>query len=72
MSKRGDDRVRGIVCLKEFLIEENIKILKGQLTDENIATGSGKKYYYVRTKAFEALRDLGVKVERPVLEEPAK
>ena len=71
-SDRGDNRVMGIVSLREFPSEENIKILKGLLADVNYATGSGKKYYYVRTKAFEALRDLGVKVERPVLEEPAK
>lgn len=71
-SKRGDNRVLGIASLKEYPSEPNIKILKGLLTDENVAIGSGKKYYYVRTKAFEALRDLGVTVERPILEEPEK
>ncbi len=71
-SDRGDNRTRGIQCLKHFPNDENVKIITGLLTDENIATGGGKKYYYVRTKAYEALREMGVAVARPILEEPAK
>lgn len=70
-SKNPDERNRGVRALAAFPNEENIKILKGLLTDDAYSTGSGKKSYYIRARAYNVLRDLGVKVERPVLEEPA-
>jgi hypothetical protein len=71
-SANADARVRGIRSLTAFPNEQNVKILKGLLTDNAYSTGDGKKSYYVRARAYEALRDLGVKVERPMLEEPAR
>ena len=62
----------------------NIAILKGLLTDPSTAEATRyrsvagkielelvyrKNVYYVRQAAFAALRELGVKMNRPVLEE---
>jgi hypothetical protein len=71
-SRDPDLRERGVRALAAFPNEENIKILKGLLTDDAFSTGDGKKHYYIRARAYDALRELGLKVERPVLEESAK
>ncbi len=62
----------GARILGQFKSEKNIAILKSLLNDP----GAGwefvrhKKQYYVRRAAFDALRGFGLKLERPILEEP--
>jgi hypothetical protein len=71
-SENPDERSRGVRCLRAFPNEQNTAILKGLLADGAYSTGDGKKYYYIRRAAYEALHELGVKVDRPVLEAPEK
>jgi hypothetical protein len=78
------DRREGAKILRHFRNEKNIGLLKSLLTDPHTAESTlhrtvpgktelelvyRKKEYYVRQVAFEALCKLGVKVDRPVLEE---
>jgi hypothetical protein len=78
------ERQEGAKILRHFKSERNIEILKPLLKDPSTSEATKhrsvlfkaelelvyrKKVYYVRQAAFDALRDMGAKVERPVLEE---
>jgi hypothetical protein len=78
------DREEGANILRHFKNDKNVEILKGLLDDPHTSdatlhrTVAGKaelelvyrkKLYYVRQAAFDTLREFGVKVDKPVLEE---
>jgi len=67
-----------IAALAHFKSPENTKLLEGFLadpawtysgTDPGSNLGHGKRNYYVREEAHEALKDWGVDVKAPVFEE---
>lgn len=75
-------RMEGAKILGHFKSEKNITILKALLDDPTTSDGTfhrvmpgqtqliwHKKFYGVRQAAFDALRELGVNVKKPVLEE---
>lgn len=71
-------RLEGVRALRHFKSDENVPILKGlldnpafyyQKIDEGEQAGTTMKVYYVRKEAFETLREWGVKVDEPVMEE---
>lgn len=79
------ERKEGIKILRRFKSERNIQILKSLLNDHYsdlatryrlviglhvLAVPHRHRVYAVRRLAYETLRDLGVPVEKPVLEEP--
>jgi hypothetical protein len=78
------DRREGARIVRYFKNEQNIDILKSLLGDPNTSEATKhrtvpgktelelvyrKKVYYVRQAAFDALVEMGVKVDKPVLEE---
>jgi HEAT repeat protein len=78
------DRQEGAKILRHFKSDKNVEILKGLLADARSSeetlhrTAPGmiylqlvyrKKIYYVRQAAYDALQELGVKVDKPILEE---
>lgn len=77
-------RALGAGVLREFKNEENIKLLKSLLRDPEFDNVSGSqsfpdhilryedRVFPARAAAYQALRDLGIQVERPVLEIPLK
>jgi ribosomal protein S28E/S33 len=82
-SRSAYEREGGAKILGHYKNAENIKFLKALLNDPEHSTWEEavtvprqqelvlvmrKKWYYVRQAAYDALRRLGVKVERPVLE----
>jgi hypothetical protein len=84
MSDSPRERTEGAKVLRHFKNERNIEVLKPLLKDSSTSEATmyrtvpgktelelvyRKKLYYVRQAAFDALRELGAKVERPVLEE---
>jgi hypothetical protein len=86
-SPSDEDRWEGAKVLKHFKNDENVRILKSLLDDPAISVSqtyqqvagqreptlvSRTKVYYVRAAAYEALRDFGVEVKKPVLEESLK
>ena len=79
----GLERAEGAEILRHFKNDENIKILKSLLADDSTSVrivargGTDKKVastrtkvYEVRRAAYDALRELGVDVKRPILEVP--
>jgi hypothetical protein len=73
-------RLRGVSALRYFPNERNIAILKSLLVDPGwyVTTKEDPKggerrvrVYRARQLAYETLRELGVKVEPPVVDEPA-
>jgi hypothetical protein len=78
------ERMQGAEILSHFKSDKNIELLKSLLKDTSIRNRSKhrsvpgktdlelvyrKKVYSVRKTAFDALRKLGVMVDRPILEE---
>jgi len=82
-SADASERAQGADILAHFKNEKNIVLLKSLLADPNKSESASyssarknpaglvyrKNVYYVRQAAFDALSELGAKVERPVLEE---
>jgi HEAT repeat protein len=81
-SKSSLSRVEGARILQLFKNDKNVAILKKLLSDDATSEKTShelirghmelvyrKKEYHVRQAAYKALRELGVKVEKPVLEE---
>jgi signal peptidase I len=84
MTDSPRERTEGAKILRHFKNERNIELLKPLLKDPSTSEATmhrtvpgkaelelvyRKKLYYVRQAAYDALRELGAKVERPVLEE---
>jgi hypothetical protein len=65
-----ETRARGARVLGNFKNETNVALLRSLLQDPGFSTGDGKRRYGVRAAAYDSLRELGVNVERPILEEP--
>jgi hypothetical protein len=78
------ERYEGARILRHFRNETNVGLLKSLLGDPSTSEATlhrtvpgkvelelvyRKKLYYVRQAAFDALREFGVNVDRPVLEE---
>jgi hypothetical protein len=77
------ERIDGAKILRHFKNEKNIQLLKTLLKDPDFSVATygtivpevgpveleRKKIYTVRRLAYDALREFGAKVERPVLEE---
>jgi hypothetical protein len=83
-SELPGERTEGANILSKFKSEKNIELLKPLLNDPSTSEATlhrsvagktemelvyRKKLYYVRQAAFDALRELGAEVARPVLEE---
>ncbi len=72
-------RREGVKALKYFQSDENIVLLRGLLNDPAWSnyeferadgTEIEKKRYFVRKAAYDVLKNWGVAVERPVIDEP--
>jgi hypothetical protein len=72
-SESPRQRSEGARILRHFKTKKNVEILKSLLGDPGTSEWLlpyRKKHYYVRQAAFDALRELGVNVDSPILEVP--
>lgn len=68
-SKEIDFRVEGANALKHFKSDDNIQLLKRLLEDPGSRSSGKAKTYPVRQAAFAVLKEWGVQVKPPVVEE---
>lgn len=64
-------RTHGIGDLRDYKSAENIKLLKSLLSDPEVTHpgGTRDKYYLVRARAYDILKEWGVDVREPVVVE---
>src|ERR1700678_2493490 len=68
-SKQAPERAEAVAALGGFPSEANATRLKRMLDDPGIASGSGDtQVYFVRQRAYESLKRMGVKVPEPTLQ----
>lgn len=69
-AKELDFRLEGAKTVKLFKSEGNIALLKGLLEDPQSKTDGKTKSYPIRKAAYDVLKEWGVEVKQPLIEEP--